>query len=186
MEKRGDALEVLHSFNGWQLHDNYLGAPGEVTRATGKIDSVLFQHVLNVAGFVPDDTPLLGHGAQLTLGAFGMFNAVSGALDPRYDVKKLKWGAELSYAPLAWLAVGGRFDRVSPNLADASQTFAVLSPRVVLRSSLVSHEQIIISYHRYFYGAAANSSSYPYNAQVGAARLAADRSAAQIAASVWF
>ena len=23
-----DAIEVLHSFGGWQLHDNYFGAPG--------------------------------------------------------------------------------------------------------------------------------------------------------------
>lgn len=182
----GDALEVLHSFNGWQLHDNYFGAPGEATRATGSIDSVLFQHVINLSGFVPDATPLLGHGAVFTLGAFGMFNHVSGAADARFDVDKLKWGGELTYAPFSWLGFAGRFDQVSPNLADSSQTFSVVSPRVVLRSSLVSHEQIAITYHRYFYGANAASTTYPYNAQAGAAGLGADRSAAQIAASLWF
>ena len=36
----GDAIEVLHSFGGWQLHDNYFGAPGDVDTVTGKIYSV--------------------------------------------------------------------------------------------------------------------------------------------------
>ena len=27
-----DAIEVLHSFGGWQLHDNYFGAPGDTDR----------------------------------------------------------------------------------------------------------------------------------------------------------
>jgi hypothetical protein len=175
----GDALEVLHSFNGWQLHDNYFGKPGEATRATGKIDSVLLQHVVNLSALVPEAPSVL-------FGVFGMFNAVSGALDPAYDVKKLKWGADVLYAPLDWLAFGGRFDRVSPNLADPTQTFSVLSPRVVLRSSLVSHEQIAIQYHRYFYGSAAATTTYPYNTQAGAAELGADRNAAQIAATLWF
>jgi hypothetical protein len=182
----GDTIEVLHSFNGWQLHDNYFGKPGEATRASGKIDSVLFQHSVDLSSFASDATPLLGHGNRLLLGVFGMFNAVSGTPDPAYDVKKLKWGADILYAPLDWLAFGGRFDRVSPKMSDPTQTFSVISPRVVVRSSLVSHEQIAIQYHRYFYGSGAMSTAYPYNTQVGASDLGADRNAAQISATLWF
>ena len=39
-----DAIEVMHSFGGWQLHDNYFGAPGDTDPVTGKIDSVVFQY----------------------------------------------------------------------------------------------------------------------------------------------
>ena len=35
---------MLHSFGGWQLHDNYFGAPGGTDPVTGKIDSVEFQY----------------------------------------------------------------------------------------------------------------------------------------------
>jgi hypothetical protein len=90
------------------------------------------------------------------------------------------------YSPLEWLALGGRFDRVSPNLSRSEQAFSVISPRIVLRTSWVSHEQISLSYHHYYYGSAARSSSYPYNAQPGAAGLGADSNAAQLAATLWF
>jgi hypothetical protein len=182
----GDAVEVLHSFNGWQLHDNFFGDPGAAERATGKIDSILFQHIVSLATLLPPGTPLVSNGADLTLAAFGMWNSVSGATNPLYDVKKLKWGAELMYSPLEWLALGGRFDRVSPNLSHSEQAFSVISPRIVLRTSWVSHEQISLSYHHYYYGSAARSSSYPYNAQPGAAGLGADSNAAQLAATLWF
>lgn len=182
----GDAIEVLHSFNGWQLHDNFFGVPGATERATGKLDSVLFQHIISLAALLPADTTLFRNGADLTLAAFGLFNSVSGAINPAYDVKKLKWGGELMYGPLEWLSLGGRFDRVSPNTRAQEQTFSVLSPRVVLRSSFVSHEQIALSYHHYFYGSAARTTGYPYNGQDGAAGLGADRDAAQLAATLWF
>ena len=39
-----DAIEVLHSFGGWQLHDNYFGPPGGTDQVTGTIDSVELQY----------------------------------------------------------------------------------------------------------------------------------------------
>src|SRR6185436_15153898 len=40
----GDAFESIHSFGGWQLHDNYFGIPGAANPVTGDIDSVSFQY----------------------------------------------------------------------------------------------------------------------------------------------
>lgn len=182
----GDAVEVLHSFNGWQLHDNFFGSSGATERATGKIDTVLFQHVVRLSALLPKNVELFANGADLSLAAFGLFNAVSGASDASYNVKKLKWGAELMATPLDWLSFGARYDRVSPHLGAANSAFSVISPRLVLQTALVTHEQIALSYHHYFYGSAAASSSYPYNSQVGASALGADRNAAQIAATMWF
>jgi hypothetical protein len=88
--------------------------------------------------------------------------------------------------PLSWLGIGARYDSVRPNLDDAEQSFSVVSPRVVLRSNFVSHEQVLLSYSHYFYGDEARTTQYPFNNQTGAAHLGADADAFQIAGIIWF
>jgi hypothetical protein len=175
-----DALEVLHSFGGWQLMDNYFGSSG-----TGKMDTVLFQYIFSFGQFFHRPKPFWGDGPELVAGVFGMYNRISGptALAP----EKLKAGAELTYLPLSWLGIGGRFDEVQPNLDDNTQSFAVISPRVILRTAFVTHEQVVLQYSRYFYGANAAHGQYPYNMQAGAGGLTgADSNALQIAGIIWF
>ena len=59
----GDAIEVLHSFGGWQLHDNYFGPPGDVDTVTGKIDSFLFQYSFSFGQLLSLPAGVLGRGA---------------------------------------------------------------------------------------------------------------------------
>jgi hypothetical protein len=179
-----DAIEVLHSYGGWQLHDNYFGTPGGTEETTGTIDTVLFQYVFSFGQFFHRPKPFWGDGPDLLATVFGMYNKVAGATAPAKS--KLKGGGELTYLPLAWFGVGGRFDEVQPNLDDSTQSFAVLSPRVILRTAFVTHEQVLIQYSRYFYNSNAAHSSYPYSTQPGAAGLGADANAFQIAAIIWF
>jgi hypothetical protein len=179
-----DALEVLHSFGGWQLHDNYFGTLGGMEETTGKIDTVLGQYVFSFGKFFRRPRPFWGDGPDLIASVFGMYNHVTGATAPAKD--KFKFGGDLTYLPLAWFGIGGRFDEVQPNLDDNTQSFSVLSPRVVLRTAFVTHEQVLIQYSRYFYNSNAAHSSYPYSVQPGAASLGADANAFQIAAIIWF
>ena len=181
-----DAVEVLHSFNGWQLHDNYFGPPGKVEETTGTIDSVLFQYVFSFGQFFHRPRPFWGDGPDLVASVFGMYNKVNSPIEPTYSHSKLKAGAELTYLPLSWFGVGGRFDEVQPDMDDSTQSFAVISPRVILRTAFVTHEQVLFQYSHYFYNANAGHSSYPYDVQPGAAGLGADANAFQIAAIVWF
>ena len=58
----GDAIEVMHSFGGWQLHDNYFGRPGGVDPVTGKIDSVLFQYSFSFGAAALAPAGVLGPG----------------------------------------------------------------------------------------------------------------------------
>ena len=60
----GDAIEVIHSFGGWQLHDNYFGGPGDVDPTTGKIDSVLFQYSLQLRAAASAPAGVLGRRAR--------------------------------------------------------------------------------------------------------------------------
>ena len=195
-EYLGDAIETIHSFGGWQLHDNYFGPPGVFgaqSPSTGKIDTILFQHVFSFGQLFRYPQAFWGDGPDLIASVFGMFNKVSGTPIPNYNHSRLKAGAEVTYVPFSWLGVGGRFDVVDPNLDDSTQNFSVFSPRIILRSSFVTHEQILIQYSRYFYGTNAAVSQFPYNGggtdypHNGAGQaIGADKNAAQIAAIIWF
>ena len=120
----GDAIEVLHSFGGWQLHDNYFGAPGSTDLVTGKIYSALAQYSLSIGQLLWHPQAFWGQGPDLILNVFGMYNYVdldvAAGANPIYDgIKKLKFGAEMTYLPLDWFGVGFRGDVVQPNLDDS-------------------------------------------------------------------
>jgi hypothetical protein len=195
----GDAIEVLHSFGGWQLHDNYFGRPGGVDTVTGKIYSVLAQYSLSFGQLMWHPQAFWGQGPDLVLTVFGMFNYVDvntadGGNIMFDEKKKLKFGAEMTYLPLDWFGVGFRGDVVQPDLDNSATNFSVFSPRLIFRTAFVTHEQIVLQYSRYFTGAGVEG-MFPYNSQPGGGMIrpdplngftATDKNAAQIAAIIWF
>ena len=79
------------------------------------------------------------------------------------------------------------------NLDDSKSNFSVFSPRIILRSNFVTHEQILFQYSRYFYGENAAVASFPYNGGMSAypynaagQTVAADKNAFTVAAIIWF
>ena len=103
---------MLHSFGGWQLHDNYFGKPGGTEPVTGKIDTVMFQYSFSWAQLFWHPQAFWGQGPDLITTVFGMYNKVdldARQNDPFRRIKKLKFGAEMTYLPLAWFGVGGRW-----------------------------------------------------------------------------
>jgi hypothetical protein len=74
--------------------------------------------------------------------------------DPDFDGRQMmKLGAELTYRWLSWLTASGRFDRVEPSSKDSEESFSVISPKLIFKSDWLSHEQLTLSYTRWFYGA---------------------------------
>ena len=145
-----------------QLHDNFFGNPGAQDPVTGTIDSVEFQYVLSLGGLMRYPAAFWGDGPDLIASVFGMFNKVSAPMNSTFDgIKKLKFGGDLTYLPLPWFGIGGRFDKVSPNMDDGDSTFSVFSPRLIFKTAFVTHEQIILQYSRYFYGATRRTRSTP-------------------------
>jgi len=144
------ALEVLHSIGGWNLADNYYG---EGSSGTGSIDSVLFQYTFSLARALWHPEVFYGQGHDLLISPFVMYNHISSD-EPTFNgpTDKLKMGAEVTYSPMGWLGVSARYDLVHPDLDDTSVMFHVISPKVILRSSYISHEQIIIQYCGYING----------------------------------
>jgi len=192
-----DAIEVLHSFGGWQLHDNYFGPPGGYDKVTGTIDSVELQYSFSFGQLFHYPQAFWGDGVDIIGTVFMMYNKVDAPKNTMYSLSKLKYGTEWTYTPLPWLGIGGRFDVVNPNTSDSGESFSVFSPRLIFKTAFVTHEQIMIQYSRYFYGSEytpntaplagfMSGSQYPYNCQNGSSCLGVDKNAAQIAAIIWF
>ncbi len=192
-----DAIEVLHSFGGWQLHDNYFGQPGFADEVTGSINSVEFQYSFSFGQLFHYPQAFWGDGVDLIGTVFLMYNKVDAPKNPMYSLSKLKYGTEWTYTPLPWLGLGGRFDVVDPNMNISGESFSVISPRIIFRTAFVTHEQIMLQYSRYFYGdlytpnvtpqpGFMSGSQFPYNCQNGGSCVGVDKNAAQIAAIIWF
>lgn len=126
------AFEVLHSFEGWNLRDNYFG---ETTTGNGTIDTVLWQYQFSLARYLWAPKEFWGQGPDLVVSTFGMWNHVSSD-EPGFTAPtdKLKLGASGLYSPRPWLGVDLRYDLVQPDMADRTYSFHVVSPTVVLRS----------------------------------------------------
>ena len=151
----GDAIEVLHSFGGWQLHDNYFGRPGDTDLVTGKVYTALAQYSISIGQLLWHPQAFWGQGPDLILNVFGMYNRVdldvAAGANPLFNgIKKAKGGIEMTYLPLEWFGVGFRGDVVRPDLDNSGTNFAVFSPRLLFRTAFVTHEQIMIQYSRYF------------------------------------
>jgi hypothetical protein len=58
----------------------------------------------------------------------------------------------VTYLPLSWFGLSARYDLVQPDLNNSHKSFSVISPRVILRTSFVSHEEIYLQYSHYING----------------------------------
>jgi hypothetical protein len=151
-------VSVLNTQGGRGLMDNYLG---DLSGGTGKLDTVGAQYDLSVGKLVSYPVPFAGDGPDLFLSVFGMFTHVS-STDPTIDpatnkpqfdgINKMKLGLEATYSLLSWLAISGRYDRVAPNLADNDFSFAVVSPRIILRTDWQSTDQLVLQYSHWING----------------------------------
>jgi hypothetical protein len=147
------AIEVLHSFEGWSLRENFFG-PSESATGNGDIDTILFQYTFSLATFLWHPQEFYGQDADLAFSVFGMFNRVTGADGTFPDDKmRLKAGADVTYwTPLPWLGAALRYDLVEPDLDNSDQSFHVISPKLILRTEFASHEEVYIQYSRYING----------------------------------
>jgi hypothetical protein len=143
-----DTIEVLHSSGGWQFKNNYFGRRDPRTMMTppddtGAVNTALLQYSLSIGKLVRYPARFSGNGPDLNLTVFGMFNQID---SESFAHEKLKYGAELIYSPLEILALGARGDLVQPNLANSEESFAVLSPKVMLRTAFLAHERVTLQY----------------------------------------
>jgi hypothetical protein len=158
------AIEVIHSSGGGEYNmgitGNYLdseicrwgaNASAQVTcsNGNGSVMSLMGQYEQKV-GDLLGESPF-GEGQDLTVKLYGMWNKVKSDDKTADGNSKLKFGTDLFFDVFPVMAVATRFDYLMPNSRYKQQNFGVLSPRIVLRSSFVTHEQISFQYSRYLY-----------------------------------
>jgi hypothetical protein len=174
-------IHVLNTFGGPGLVQNYLGPN---SNGTGKLTTAGGQYDVSIGEIVRSPTPYSGYGPDLFASVFGMFTRVS-SNDPDFDgISKVKYGAEVTYSALAWLALSTRYDRVVANTDDARQTFSVISPRIILRSDFNSQDQVTLQYSRWFYGSGVVvRSGYP---PVNDPTIVPDENMLSLTANLWW
>jgi len=158
-----DGIGVLHSNNGFDLtkyyfNPAYMYKPGGMQNAvlpgsvgdSGKIDTVLFQYVARLVPLL--DLPVTGR--DLSVALYGMFNHVTADMLAGGKQDKFKFGAEAEASLFRFMALGVRFDRVMPNGGNADVAYSALSPRLIIHSTWMSREYLLLSYTRYFLGSA--------------------------------
>ncbi len=152
-------IQVLNAPGGPGLMREYFGPD---SGGNGSLETLGGQYDLSIGEIVRHPQPFSGYGPDVVASVFGMVTQV-GSDDAAYDgVTKLKYGGEVSYSALPWLAFSGRYDRVVADSDDDTQTFAVLSPRIILRTDYNSQDQVTLQYSHWMYGSGvAVRSGYP-------------------------
>jgi len=170
-----DALEVLHSYGGWQFKQNFFGVTfnphnGQYAgpqNETGSVTTLAAQYTFSFGALARYPAAFWGDGPDLTATVYGMLSIVDSPAPMEsgpntawnINTKKLKYGLDVMYTPLNWLGMGSRFDHVQPDLDAAfdgnKANFAVVSPRLVFRTAFVTHEAVTLMYQHYFLGDAA-------------------------------
>jgi hypothetical protein len=155
------AIEVMHAYGGRGLTENYLGTE-KSDNGTGALWNFAWDYNFSAREFLHANfgrrASILGR-SDITLGFFGLLTYVqSKQVDPDPQINRdgrtlYKWGLEAGYAPLSWLAVALRYDRVILDTKDDANSFRVISPRISFRTHWLADGEIFIQYSAYSYGA---------------------------------
>ena len=150
-------IGVLNTPGGPGLMNDYLGSEAHGGDGTGSLTTFGGQYDLSLGKLVSFPVPFSPDGPDVVLSLFGTVTKVSSNI-PLVDgvygngVTKAKVGTEASYGLLPWLAVSARFDYVAPNVDNARYSFAVVSPRIILRTGWTATDQIVLQYSHWFDG----------------------------------
>ncbi len=151
------SVEVLHSFGGRGVTENYLGTD-KSENGTGTVKSFGYQYDVSLRDVLKATTGAVPLGrADVQLSWFGLYSFVLSKqldLDPavnKNERKMFKYGLDLNVWALHWLGAGVRYDRVVLNLDDDANTFRIFSPRVAVRTDWLEGGQIFLQWSRYSY-----------------------------------
>jgi len=154
------ALEVMHSWGGRGLTENYLGTQAS-ENGTGKLWNVGFQYDLSLAdlyktwtGAASSPLPWNGDVFASVFGLYSFIQSKQASPDPilnRDDRKSFKWGADAGYRITEWMAASVRYDRVVLDVDDSANSFRIVSPRLAFFTSFITREMLYFQYSRYMY-----------------------------------
>jgi hypothetical protein len=146
----GRLVEVMNTRGGPGLIQSYLGKNSE---GTGKLLVMGGQYDISIGKLVSYPVPFTADGPDLVVSLFGINAKVLESNDGAVSgLSMLKYGGEVTYSMLSWLAASVRYDQVNPDMQDDRKTFAVLSPKLIFHTDWSSHDQIVLSYAHWYNG----------------------------------
>jgi hypothetical protein len=162
MDARDAALLTGMGFfgatSGEELTKRFLG---QIGGGNGSMWVGGLEYTLSWARLLYHPNRFDGQGPDLITSVFanaGMVESRDKTADGR---KLLKFGTEITYQFLSWAGVAGRYDHVIPNSKDGEETFDVASLKLLFRTAWITHEQVTLSYTRWFYGSR-SFAEFPY------------------------
>lgn len=174
-------VRVLNTFGGPGLMQEYLGPN---SNGNGALNTIGAQYDVSLGELLRSPQPYSGYAPDVFATVFGMVTSVASDDKPYDGVKKLKYGGELSYSILSWLALSTRYDRVVADTEDDAKTFAVVSPKLILRTDYNSQDQITLQYSHWFYGSGVNvRTGYPAREDPS---IVPDSNTFSLTASMWW
>jgi len=148
-ESLHNLVQVQDSGGGKDLSERFFGP---ASSGTGGMILLGAQYILSLGTLLRYPQEFDGVGPDLTISAFGISGHVTSE-DPAYDGKNMfKYGAEVTYSMLPWLAASGRFDHVVPDTSDTARSYAILSPKLVFRTDWSARESLTLQYATWLLG----------------------------------
>ena len=178
-------VRILNAPGGPGLMAEYFGP---LSGGTGKLTVAGAQYDFSLGNALRYPRRFDANGPDLIMSVFGIYAHVADSPDTAfldfYGRDKLKYGGEIAYSALSWLALSGRYDRVILNVDDAHQTHAILTPRLIFHSNWNSQDQVVLQYSHYMDGnRVAVKNGYP---PVRDPTLRPDQDVVSLIASMWW
>jgi len=142
------AIEILNARGGPELIANYLGPNSS---GNGSLTTFGAQYDLSIARLVFGDL-YTGVSPDVLVSLFGVATYVTSRDDAYDEVFKLKGGGEVTYLPLSWLGLSGRFDHVRLDGGNSRQAFNIIASRLLFHMDWMSRGELALQYSHFIYG----------------------------------
>ena len=93
-----------------------------------------------------------GEGPDLSVSVFGIYGRAARERETPAHRNMLKVGAEGVYSLSEYVVLALRLDEVRPDLAVAGRSFAIVTPKLILRSGWLTRESLTVQYSYYGLG----------------------------------
>ncbi len=144
-----DLVRILNTGSGNDFNERYWGFSSD---GNGTLTLAGMQYTLSLGTLLRHPMEYWGEGPDLSVSLFGVFGRSSSKSAEIGDANMVKYGGEVAYSFARHLAASVRFDHVMPDLDHLGRGFAVISPKLILRSDWVTRESITLQYAQYLLG----------------------------------
>jgi hypothetical protein len=149
VESLNNLVRIQNAGGGKELMERFFG---QASHGNGEIVFVGGQYTVSLGTLLRYPMEYWGEGPDLTVSLFGTY-ASTKSDDASFAGKKMvKYGTELTYSLLPFLAASGRVDHVVPDTKDGAKSFSVISPKLTFRTDWLAKEALVLEYAGYLLG----------------------------------